>query len=324
MFEYWCQAADTETGESTIDPPAATSKLHASTTLDGTVRLDGTLDAVDGAIVTGELARLERQLYLADDNAGVTRSHSERMAAALVEMAARSASTPAGAQRPKPLFTVLLGDDTVANLCELANGVVIAPGTLVPHLGAAELETILFDGPFTVIAASTARSFTGRLRRAIEVRDRHCQHPSGCDVHVDSCDVDHIVPTSRAARPPSSTDGSNADPTTATPPNTTTTPSPTPNAPSPSSTRSAPASAGTPSTTTTTTTPTTATNTPPENERWIDPTRATTRPRATPAAPVRRLLMRRGCGGAALQSQLRLRLRRLEASSIELDTRTPM
>ena len=52
----------------------------------------------------------------------------------------------------------------------------------MPHLGVAEVETILFDGPFTVIAASTARSFTGRLRRAIEVRDRHCQHPSGCDV----------------------------------------------------------------------------------------------------------------------------------------------
>ena len=56
------------------------------------------------------------------------------------------------------------------------------------------MELILFDGPFTVIAASTARSFTGRLRRAIEVRDRHCQHPSGCDVPVTGCDVDHIVP----------------------------------------------------------------------------------------------------------------------------------
>ena len=58
----------------------------------------------------------------------------------------------------------------------------------------AELETILFDGPFTVIAASTARTFTGRLRRAIEVRDRHCQHPSGCDIPVTACDVDHITP----------------------------------------------------------------------------------------------------------------------------------
>ena len=56
------------------------------------------------------------------------------------------------------------------------------------------METILFDGPFTVIAASPARSFTGRLRRAIEVRDRHCQHPSGCDVPASECDVDHVIP----------------------------------------------------------------------------------------------------------------------------------
>ena len=109
-------------------------------------------------------------------------------------MATRSASTPVGAQRPKPLFTALVGDDTTARLCELANGTVITPGMLVPYIGVAEMETVLFDGPFTVIAASTARSFTGRLRRAIEVRDRHCQHPSGCDVPVERCDVDHIVP----------------------------------------------------------------------------------------------------------------------------------
>jgi hypothetical protein len=151
------------------------------------------LNKVDGEIVTGELNRLERQLYLADQAAGITRNHSERLAAAMVEMATRSAATPVDAQRPRPLFTVLLGDDTFRRLCELGNGQVISPDLIVDDLGVADLETILFDGPFTVIAASAARSFTGRLRRAIEVRDRHCQHPSGCDVPAAECDVDHIV-----------------------------------------------------------------------------------------------------------------------------------
>ena len=50
--EYWMQLADTETGDST--PPAErVSGLHASPTLDGTVRLDGTLNRTDGAIVHG-------------------------------------------------------------------------------------------------------------------------------------------------------------------------------------------------------------------------------------------------------------------------------
>jgi hypothetical protein len=192
--DYWIQRADAECDEGSAPDPSPASRLHASTTLDGTVRLDGSLDRIDGAIVTGELSRLERGQYLADQAVGITRTHSQRLAAAVVEMATRSASAPADARRPKPLFTVLLGDDSFARLCELANGSVISPEVLVPHLGVGELETLLFDGPFTVIAASTARSFTGRLRRAIEVRDRHCQHPSGCDVPAVDCDVDHIVP----------------------------------------------------------------------------------------------------------------------------------
>jgi hypothetical protein len=192
--EYWMQLADTETGDSTPPPSQRPSRFHASTSFLGTVRLDGLLNRLDGAIVTGELQRLEREQYLADEEASVVRTHSERLAAALVEMATRSKSTPADAQRPKPLFTVMLGDDSFGRLCELGNGQVIAPDLLVPYLGVAEMETILFDGPFTVIAASAARSFTGRLRRVIEVRDRHCQHPSGCDVPAADCDVDHIVP----------------------------------------------------------------------------------------------------------------------------------
>jgi hypothetical protein len=192
--DYWMRQADAATGDSAPPPSERPSRLHASTSFEGTVRLDGLLNRLDGAIVTGELERLEREQYLADEEAGIVRTHSERLAAALVEMATRSASTPADAQRPKPLFTVLLGEHSFGRLCELGNGQVIAPDLVVPHLGDSDIETILFDGPFTVIAASPARCFTGRLRRAIEVRDRHCQHPSGCDVAAPDCDVDHIVP----------------------------------------------------------------------------------------------------------------------------------
>ena len=55
------------------------------------------------------------------------------------------------------------------------------------------METVLFDGPATILSVSPRRRFTGRLRRAIEVRDRHCQHPSGCDVAAPGCDIDHTV-----------------------------------------------------------------------------------------------------------------------------------
>jgi len=77
---------------------------------------------------------------------------------------------------------------------------------MVPWIDTAVTETILFDGPSTIISVSTRRCFTGALRRAVEVRDRHCQHPSGCDVPAADCDVDHIV-THRDGGPKSQFNG---------------------------------------------------------------------------------------------------------------------
>ncbi len=112
-------------------------------------------------------------------------------------MAQRSATSPAGGRPPRPLFTVLVGDTAFTELCELANGTIITPRQLVPWLGAAELETILFDGPSTVVSVSQrAHASPARSGRAVEVRDRHCQHPAGCDIPANRCDVDHIVPHS--------------------------------------------------------------------------------------------------------------------------------
>ena len=90
----------------------------------------------------------------------------------------------------------MVGDTAFTELCELTNGTIITPRQLAPWLGAAELETILFDGASTVVSVSHRRSFTGAVRRAVEVRDRHCQHPAGCDIPANNCDVDHIVPHS--------------------------------------------------------------------------------------------------------------------------------
>jgi hypothetical protein len=194
MVDYWCARADADAAEDRAERQRNAAHLSVSPTLDGTVVINGTLDPIGGSIVADELTRLERELYLANKRDGVTRTASQRRAAALVEMARRSATAPAGGRRPKPLFTVLVGDDTMSQLCELANGTVITPGQLLQWAGEADLETVLFDGPSTVISVSHRRSFTGALRRAVQVRDRHCQHTSGCDVPADQCDVDHIVP----------------------------------------------------------------------------------------------------------------------------------
>jgi hypothetical protein len=197
MVDYWCQRADADRAEDNGEHRRRSAHLHCSETLDGERVISGRLDPIGGSIVEAELSRLEHELYLADRRDGVVRTASQRRAAALVEMATRSASAPADGRRPKPLFTVLIGDHTLSRLCELADGTVLPPGQLGVWLGLADLETVLFDGPSSIVSVSHRRTFTGALRRAIEVRDRRCQHPSGCDVPADRCDVDHIVPRAR-------------------------------------------------------------------------------------------------------------------------------
>ncbi len=104
----------------------------------------------------------------------------------------RSATAPADGLRPRPLFTVTIGIEPFNHLCQTAAGTVIAPGLLVPQLGDADIERIVYDPPKRRIEASWRRSFSGALRRIIEIRDGHCQHP-GCDEPAQRCDADHIV-----------------------------------------------------------------------------------------------------------------------------------
>jgi hypothetical protein len=191
VVNYWCQHADAVAADEQAQRDRDAAHLHASTTLDGTVVVGGLLDPVGGLIVTNELKRLERELYLADKKAGAVRTASQRRAAALVQMARRS--TGATGTPARPLFTVLVGAENVERLCELANGTVVAPGALTPWLATAMVESVIFDGPSTVISVSRKRTFTGAIRRAIQVRDRHCQHASGCDVPAEDCDIDHIT-----------------------------------------------------------------------------------------------------------------------------------
>jgi hypothetical protein len=192
--KYWRNRADADAVEDDAQRLHTGRAASVAVTIDGMVDVRAWLDPIGGAVVKTELVRLEHELYLADQRDGTMRTVAQRRADALVEMATRSATAPAKGRRPKPLFTVLLGDESFTRLCELSSGQVITPGQLVPHLGTAQLESVLFDGPTTVISVSKRRTFTGALRRAIQVRDRYCQHPSGCDVPADDCDVDHTVP----------------------------------------------------------------------------------------------------------------------------------
>jgi hypothetical protein len=209
VVDYWSQCADADGADQAAMDQHEERRVHLSQIYDGLWFLDGVLDAIAGTVVSDELARLEDELFKAEwadakvrlgrepTCADLARTPAQRRADALVEMAVRSRTAPSDGRRPEPLFTVLVGWETLkGRICELANGTVVAPGALVPWLGSAWLERVVFKSPARVLDVGVAqRLFKGATRRAVEVRDQECFHPT-CDVPASRCQVDHIVPFS--------------------------------------------------------------------------------------------------------------------------------
>ncbi|HVM09587.1 MAG TPA: DUF222 domain-containing protein [Acidimicrobiales bacterium] len=206
-IDYWLLAADPDGAADDHDQRVDRRRVSLDQTLGGMYSGSILLDPVRGSIVATELRRLEQQLFEADwadakqrfgrdpSTFELARTPDQRRADALVEMARRSATAQPGAST-KPLFTLLLGADSFRHLSELADGTVIPPNALRDWLDDADLEALLFDAlGQRAIKVSRARSFTGAVRRVIEVRDRSCQHRY-CDTRAAQCQADHITPWS--------------------------------------------------------------------------------------------------------------------------------
>jgi Domain of unknown function (DUF222)/HNH endonuclease len=166
-------------------------------------------DTLGGAIVANELKRIEDEFFDADWAEAkarlgrepradeLIRTPAQRRADAMTEMAVRSASARPGVRRPEPLFTVLIDYPTLyGRIAQLEDGSVVAPGSLLSWLTAATFERIVFAPGKRAECSVRSRFFTGATRRAVEVRDRQCQHEY-CDICAAECEMDHIVPWSQ-------------------------------------------------------------------------------------------------------------------------------
>ena len=225
--------------------PADTAGLHASTMLDGVVRLDGTSTRSAAPPSSPSWTASMRQLAPGRPGRRCDPHRQRTRRAARVWSRWPPAPPPHHkAATPTPAsFTVAARATTAsANLCELANGTIIAPGHLVPYLDTALLRNgALFADPLTAVARlPAAATFTGRLRRAA----RRSPHPAlRTPLRLRRTRTalrrrPHHPPLPRRRHLDSSTDGSNAGPTTATTrrSTTSTTPNRSPHATSPTST----------------------------------------------------------------------------------------
>ncbi len=203
---YWKQRADPDGVEADDERRRRRRDVYLVSSFGGMWVGEVTLDPISGSIVAGELERLEREMFETewaearatlgrDPTIGdLRRTPGQRRADALVEMATRSQIAPVDGRRPAPLFSVFVGYETLhGRICQLADGSVMAPGSLLPWLDEAYLERAVFAPDRRVEVSATARLYTGATRRAIELRDRQCTHPY-CDVPAASCQGDHITP----------------------------------------------------------------------------------------------------------------------------------
>jgi hypothetical protein len=206
VLAYWLQVADVKGEADKAKRMVQGRHFDAAQTFCGSWDLSGNLDPISGTQFVNELTRLETRLFEEDWAAAkaihgddtraehLKRTPTQRRSDALVLMAQRSRALPDTASLPAPLITVLVNYETFkGRLCETEDGTVIDPSLLLPLLSEADIERIVFESPSRVIDVGVRRRFfTGATRRAIEVRDRHCQHP-GCEVPASRCQVDHII-----------------------------------------------------------------------------------------------------------------------------------
>jgi uncharacterized membrane protein YbaN (DUF454 family) len=184
-------------------------RFHHSQSFGGMWFADGMFEPISGAVVDNALRRIEQELFEADwaearerlgDAAGVSdlgRSAAQRRADALVEMARRPGRCPKGPGDRSRCSACWWGYETFAGrMCQLANGTVVTPGSLVPWLDQAWVERVVFDPASRVVDVGAARrAFTGATRRAVQLRDQQCFHPL-CDEPAERCQVDHVGPWS--------------------------------------------------------------------------------------------------------------------------------
>lgn len=197
-LDYWLAFLDEGIDECEQEKRRRSRRFGTSSGADQMTQLFGKLDEANAEVFTNELDRLSMKMLHLDRASGSSRTPAQRRADALVMMAMRSrtlADNPAQRRvRPAPLLSIIIGEESFSRVCQLATGKRLAPGLVVPLLSEAQIETFIYGGHKRLIAASNKRFFTGALRRAIEIRDQRCTHPSGCDVSAEWCDIDHIVP----------------------------------------------------------------------------------------------------------------------------------
>ena len=207
VVRKWKDQAEDELGRDPVERRWRDRRFSVVTTFGGSIDLCGHGPALEGSIIQGEVERLEHQLY-EDDLAKARAEHGDdvpldklprdaqqRRFDALTLMATRSRSLPDDVPLARLLVTVVIDHPRMKDLCRIEQNLLdINPRELLRFADDFDIERVVFGPAGQVIdVGRRTRVFRGALRRAIQVRDLHCQVHPACRVPAARCEVDHIV-----------------------------------------------------------------------------------------------------------------------------------
>ena len=196
----WRWLADDEVASEDAKEQFERRRLYASATFGGMVLGDFELDPEGGATV---LTALEARAKPDPVGSGPNRSRAQRMADALVQMAAESLGRDGQGGRPGRTVDVVIDVDTAAGRppadltsarCDLDRVGPIARVTAERLMCDCAIGRVLMKGRSEILdVGRRVRDITPAQRRALIRRDGGCIFP-GCDRPHWWCDGHHLVP----------------------------------------------------------------------------------------------------------------------------------
>ena len=191
LVEYWKAAVDGPGCEATAAELEERRYLHASKTFAGMVRIDGLFDPVTGDLI---LTALDAAMPppAGDDS----RSGRQRRADAMADLARSFLDSGEAIGSEKPHVVVLTDLDALAGhgggTHQTMNGHVLTPEQVRRYACDCTISRIVFGpGSEPIDIGRASRTVPAAMRRALNARDRHCQHPTGCDRPARWCDAHH-------------------------------------------------------------------------------------------------------------------------------------
>lgn len=195
--EYWRQTIDSAGTAEEEELSYHRRRLHISSTLYGTVRMDGELDPETGNTVIAALNAVQD----ADAHGGRrpdVRSAAQRRADALGELCHQWMNS---SDRPKvagerPHMSVIVNVEALAGRgegrAELGNGSPIHPESARRLACDAAISRVLTTGRSEPLDVGRRTAIVSPVtRRALVIRDKHCTFP-GCERPSEWCDAHHV------------------------------------------------------------------------------------------------------------------------------------